>query len=161
MKITEYLAIYAAFLSTVVFAWNMHRAVPRFKVELIFGTKKINDEYVSGAYISVQNPSNHTIHLSNISILYPYKKVNILELITHLIKYRRIPLNIGWVYSSLSNYDINDGCPVALEPGKSHEILFPSSTLEEVFKKSKERIIKASVQDQLWRTVHSRKFELP
>lgn len=161
MKITEFLAIYAALLSTIVFVWNMRRAVPRFKVELIFGTDKIDGEYVSGAYISVKNPSNHTVHLSNISILYPYKKTTIIELITHALKYRRLSPSVGWVHSSLSNFEINDGCPLALKPGKSHGILFPESALEKVFEDGEERFIKASVQDQLWRTKYSRKFEYP
>jgi hypothetical protein len=163
LKVTEFLAIYAAFLSTIVFIWNIRRATPRFKVEIIFGTDKIDGEYVSGVYISAKNPSPHTIHLSNISILYPYKKINILELITHTLKYRRLPLSAGWIQPSLSNYDIDDGCPLSLEPGKSHGILVPESILEEIFKDKdcESRHIKASVQDQLWRTKYSHKFEYP
>lgn len=128
MKVTEILAIYAALLSTIVFVWNIIRATPRIKVEVIFGTDKIDGEYVSGAYISVKNPSPHTVHLSNVSILYPYKKKKIFELVTHALKYRRLPLSLGWVHSSLSNYEIEDGCPLALESGKSHGILVSEST---------------------------------
>ncbi|MGR3302355.1 MAG: hypothetical protein ACUZ8I_07600 [Candidatus Scalindua sp.] len=159
MKVTEILAIYAALLSTIVFVWNIRKAIPRVKIEVIFGTNKIDGEYVSGAYISVKNPSPHTVHLSNISILYPYKKSNIFELITHALKYRQLPLSVGWVHLSLSNYEIEDGCPLALEPGKSHGILVPENTLEKIFEDSEKRVIKAVVQDQLWRNKYSRKFE--
>ncbi|OUR83252.1 hypothetical protein A9Q82_04165 [Cycloclasticus sp. 46_120_T64] len=161
MKITEFLAIYAALLSTIVFFWNMRRAIPQYKVELIFGVDEIDGKHVSGAYISVKNPSLHTVHLSNISILYPYRKTSIIELVTHTLKFRRLPISVDWAHSSLSNFDIDDGCPFALEAGKSHDILFPESALEKVFKDSSERVIKVSVQDQLWRTKYSSKFEYP
>jgi len=101
LKVTEILAIYAALLSIIVFIWNIRRAIPRFKVEVIFGADKIDGEYVSGAYISVKNPSPHAVNLSNISILYPYKKANIFELINHALKYKRLPRSVGWVHSSL------------------------------------------------------------
>lgn len=161
MKITEILSIYAAVLSTIVFAWNMRRAIPSFKVELIFGTEKIDGEYVSGVYISVKNPSSHAVYLANISVLYPSGKRNIFEKMKHVLKYRRLPSSAGWCYSSLSNYDIDDKCPIALEPGKPIGILVPEDVLEKIFEDCEERLIKASVQDELWRNKYSRKFEYP
>lgn len=161
MKVTEILAIYAALLSTIVFVWNIIRTIPRVKIEVIFGTDKIKGEYVSGAYISIKNPSPHTVHLSNVDILYPYKKNKLIDLVMHTLKYRRLPLSVGWVHSNLSNYEIDDGCPLALEPGKSHGILVPESTLEKIFEDSERKEIKAVVQDQLWRNKYSRKFEYP
>jgi len=149
LKVTEILAIYAALLSTIVFVWNIIRATPRVKIEVIFGTDKIDGEYVSGIYISVKNPSPHTVHLSDISILYPYKKNKIFELITYTLKYRWLPLSV------------DDRCPLALESGKSHGILVPESTLEKIFEDSERREIKAVVQDQLWRNKYSRKFKYP
>jgi len=161
LKITEILSIYAALLSTIVFIWNIRRVIPNFKVEMIFGSDEIDGEFVSGAYISVKNPSPHTVHLANISILYPYREINILELIKHVFKYRRLPYKVGWVHSSLSNYEVDDKCPMALDPGKSIGILVPESVLEEVFEDSTKRVIKASVQDELWRNKYSKKFEYP
>ena len=161
MKITELLSVYAALLSTIVFLWNMRKAIPSYKVEVVFGTDKVDEEYVSGAYISVMNPSAHTVHISNISVLYPFGKRKIFEMIKHIFKYRRLPLSVGWCHSSLSNYGIDDKCPVALEPGKSIGILVPEDVLEKIFEGSEERAIKASVQDELWRNKYSRKFEYP
>lgn len=161
MKITELLSVYAAFLSTIVFAWNIRKAIPSYKVEVVFGTDKVDDEYVFGAYISVKNPSVHIVHLSNISILYPSGKTNTYEKIKYVFKYRRLPLSVGWCHSSLSNYGIDDKCPVALEPGKSIGILVPKDVLEKIFEGRKERVIKVSVQDELWRNKYSRKFEYP
>ena len=153
------MAIYAALLSTIVFIWNFYRAMPRFKIELTFGIDNVDGEYVSGVHISVKNPSPHTVHISNISILYPYKKTNIFELITYALKYRRLPHSLGWVLSSLSNYGIDDGCPLALEPGKSHNLIFPGSILEKVLKDNGKKVIKVVVQDQLWRCKYSNKIE--
>ncbi len=161
MKITELLSIYAAFLSTVVFAWNIRKAIPGYKVEIVFGTDKVDGKYVSGAYISVKNPSAHTVHLSNISILYPFGKRGIVEKIKHVFKYRRLPLTVGWCSSSLSNYEIDDKCPISLEPGKSIGILVPGEILEKIFEDCEVREIRASVQDELWRNKYSRKFEYP
>ncbi|ASK32878.1 hypothetical protein CEK62_20220 (plasmid) [Alcanivorax sp. N3-2A] len=161
MKLTEILAIYAAVLSTIVFVWNIRRAIPRFKVEIIFGTDEVDGELVVGAYISVKNPSSHTVHLSNISLLYPYRKSGLYERIKHLLKYRRFPFAAGWVHSSLSNYGIDDKCPVSLEPGKSVGIFVPEDVLEKVFEECEERSIKASAQDELWRNKYSGKFEYP
>lgn len=161
MKITEILAVYAALLSTIVFAWNMRKAIPSYKVEIVFGADKVDDEYVAGAYISVKNPSDHTVHLSNIDILYPFGKRDIFEKLKHVFKYRSLPLTVGWCSSSLSNYEIDDKCPVALEPGKSIGILVPNKVLEKILEDCEERVIKASVQDELWRNKYSSKFECP
>ena len=161
MKITEVLSVYAALLSTFVFLWNIRRAIPSYAVDVVFGTEKVDDEYISGAYISIKNPSSHTVHLSNISLLYPYRKIGIVEMIKHILTYRRLPFIAGWVHSSLSNHEIEDKCPIALESGKSIGILVPERVLEKVFEDSIERTIKVAVQDELWRTKYSRKFEFP
>ena len=156
MKVTDILAIYAALLSTIVFVWNIRRAIPRYKVEVVFGADTIDCEYVSGAYISVKNPSSHTVHLANISILYPFGKRNLFEKLKHALKYRRLPSFVGWCHSSLSNYDIDDKCPIALEPGTSIGVFVPEDVLEKIFEDCEERLIKASVQDKLWRNKYSR-----
>ncbi|WP_419615104.1 hypothetical protein [Thiolapillus sp.] len=127
----------------------------------MFGADTIDCEYVSGAYISVKNPSSHTVHLANISILYPFGKRNLFEKLKHALKYRRLPSFVGWCHSSLSNYDIDDKCPIALEPGTSIGVFVPEDVLEKIFEDCEERLIKASVQDKLWRNKYSRKFEYP
>ena len=160
MKITELLAMYAACLSTIVFIWNVIRAIPRVKVKIVFGTSEVEGEYMSGVYISIQNPSSHTVHLSNISILYPYKKDRFIDLIAHILKYRQFPWNVGWVHSNLSNYELEDKCLLSLEAGKSHNVFVPQGVLEKIFEHSERREIKAVVQDQLWRNRYSRKFKV-
>ena len=91
LKFTDYLAIYGALLSTLVFFWNVKRAIPRVNVKLIFGLEKVHDEYEAGVFIFVQNPSSSAVHLSNISILYPYRKSGIVARLSHIAKFRRFP----------------------------------------------------------------------
>jgi hypothetical protein len=154
------LAIYAAGLSTVVFIWNVARTIPRVKVKIVFGTEKVDEGYLSGVYIFVQNPSPHTVHLATIHILYPYKKNGMKERIGHLLRFKRLPWHVDWVHSSLSNYGLVDGCPLSLEAGKSHNVFVPQQILDKILADSERREIKAVVQDQLWRNKYSRKFKV-
>lgn len=161
MKTTEIFSIYAACLSTIVFIWNVKRSIPKFKVRIVFGGEEIDGEYVSGIYISIKNPFPHTIHLSNVSLLYPYEKSKWIDLVTHVLKYRRFSKSVCWVHTSLSNYELDDKCPLALESGQSHNVFVPDEILEKILEDSYQREIKAVVQDQLWRNKYSRKFEYP
>jgi hypothetical protein len=161
LEVTKILAIYAACLSTVVFIWNIVRTIPRYKVDIIFGTTEIEGEFKDGVYVSIKNPSPHTVHLSNVSLLYPHKKVNLIELVKFALKYRRFSRAVGWVHTSLSNYKVDDKCPTALESGRSHNVFVPHDVLEEILKDCESRQIKAVVQDQLWRNKYSGRFEYP
>ena len=122
LKLTEYLAIYAAALSTFVFLWNVLQSKAKVKVDLIYGIEGEGDELKSGVYIFVRDLSSHQIHLSNLSLLYPYRVVGLKERIAYLWAYKRFPSRIGWVSTSLSNYSIEDGCPICFEPRKSHSV---------------------------------------
>ena len=161
LDVTPLLAIYGAALSTAVFIWNVLRATPRFKVDLIFGIEEVGGEVVSGAHISIKNPSGSTVHIGNVSLLYPFEDVGLWDYVMHVVRFKRMPRSVGWVHSALSNFDIDDGCPMALEPGKSHGILVPEKVLEQIFEDSTERKIKAVAQDQLWRDKYSRPMEYP
>lgn len=161
MDLTKILAIYAAFLSTAVFAWNVSRARPKIRVKLIFTVEQVEGEYVHGVRVAVQNPSQHTVHLSNISLLYPWRRPKAKDYLEHIFRFRRWPGRMGWVHTSLSNYDIEDGCPVALEPGTSHSVLVPEGKLEKLLVDARKRRFSAVVQDALWRNKYSPTFEYP
>jgi hypothetical protein len=75
LKMTDYLAVYAAVLSTLVFLWNVLQSRPRIKVDLISGIEGSGDSVTSGIYVFVRNLSSYDIHLSNIDILYPYTNI--------------------------------------------------------------------------------------
>lgn len=161
MKGTEILAIYAAFLSTIVFVWNILRTIPRFKVDILFGVDSDEEEARHGVFIFARNPSPHTVHLAAIDILFPYGKRNLMDLVIHIFQYRRFPRAVGWIHSSLSLYGIDDGCPVALKAGKSHKVFISNEVLEEIMKDSEKRELRACIQDQLWRNKYSKIIEYP
>lgn len=161
MKLTEALAIYAACLSSIVFLWNVAKGIPRYKVDITYGSTEEEGDYKFGIYIAVRNPSSHTVHLANISLMYPYRTGGFFEKVSHVFKYRRLPTTVGWVHSSLSNYEVDDKCPVALEPGKSHMVFISEDVVERVLDDCTQREIKAVVQDQLWRNKYSSVFQYP
>ena len=159
MKTTDYLAIYAAVLSTLVFFWNVLQSRPRVRVDLVHGLEGTGDAVRSGIYIFVRNLSSHDVHLTNIDILYPYRIADLQERLAHLWRFRRLPRTVGWVHSSLSNYSLESGCPVCLEARTSHKVFIPQPVLEEMLSKATDRTLMAGAHDQLWNTVYSRKFK--
>jgi hypothetical protein len=158
LKITDYLAIYAAILSSVVFLWNVLQSRPRFKVDLLFGVDTVEGVTTSGVSIVVRNTSSHDIHLAAIGLLYPYTKVGIKERLLHLWRYKRWPRRVGWCHTGLSNYSIKDGCPMCLEARKSHHVLVPKEIVERVLSEATGDKLIATVQDQLWNNIYSRPF---
>lgn len=161
LKVTDYLAIYAAVLSTLVFLWNVLQSRPRVRVDLIHGIEGTGDAMRSGVYIFVRNLSSHDVHLANIDILYPYRVVGLKERIVHMWKFRRWPRRLGWVHSSLANYSLESGCPVCLEARKSHSVFIPQPALESMLAEATDRTLMAGAQDQLWNNVYSGKFKCP
>ena len=159
MKITEVLAIYAACLSTLVFLWNISKATPEFKVDLIHGLEEKGDEYIGGLYITVRNPSSHKIHLAGLDLLYQSEKSSILKKLIHLYKYKNWSGSIGWVHCILSHYDINDKCPTELDAGQSHRVFVPEDTINKIIGQGINRKIRAKAQDQLWRDKYSKPLE--
>ena len=161
MKLTEYLAIYAAVLSSIVFLWNISRSIPKYKIDIMFGVKGNDADMEHGVYIGVRNPSSQTVHLASFGLLYKYANPGIIEKAKFLVKYRRLPKTVGWVQTSLSNYDIEDECPISLDSGKSHSAFIPNSVLERILDDSVDRKIRGHVQDQLWRDKYSSEFLYP
>ncbi len=161
MNYTEVLAIYGAILSTGIFIWNIYSNRARVKVKLIFSTIEVDGGYKSGISIYVQNPTSHTIPVSNIQILYPYRIVGLLDYVEHFWEYRRFPKRIGWVHTALSQYGINDNCPFSLEPLQAKSVFISDEKLKLIFSDATSREIKAVVQDQLWQNVYSETFKIP
>ena len=159
LKITDYLAVYAAILSSAVFLWNVLQSRPRLKVDLLFGVDTIEGVTTSGVSIVVRNTSSRDIHLAAIGLLYPYIKVGTKEKLVHLWRYKRWPRRVGWCHTSLSNYSIEDGCPMCLEARKSHHVLVPKEIIQKVLSEATQDNLIATVQDQLWNNVYSRPFK--
>lgn len=159
MRLTEYLAIYGALLSTIVAMWSIVRSLPKIRVLLIYASEEPEGEIQHGIGISIQNPSTCVAHITNVSFLYRYKNSNFIEQIKHYIEYKRISRCVGWCHSSLSDYGIKDGCPVSIEPGKAHWIFIPGEALEELFEDATSRELRVVVQDELWRNKYSKILE--
>ncbi len=155
MKVTEFLAIYAAALSTTVFLWNLSRSRSRIAVKLVLGVSDGAGEVQSGAYIAIQNVSPHTVHLSSLSILYPYRNANLIDKVTHLFRYRRLPRTVGWVHTKLDYFSVEDKLPISLEARQSHHVFVPDPVLDRILHDAIRREIRANVQDALWRSTYS------
>lgn len=152
MKGTDWLAIYAAVLSTAVFVWEVIRTRPKVRARLLFG---LHPELGPGAYAFFQNVSGHTVHLSGVDALYRSETASPFEVIAFLFKYKRLSRTIGWVHTSLKYYDVSDGCPVPIEPGNAHQIFLPEKVIEDILSGGISRELKLKSSDMLWRTSYS------
>src|ERR1035441_7189066 len=102
MRLTDGLAIYGASLSTATAVWNYFRTRSQVRVILIYALETIQGESQHGVGISIQNISTQTVHISNVSFLYPYRKSTFRDKVEHLVRFKRIPRNDGWCHSGLS-----------------------------------------------------------
>lgn len=161
MELTDYLAVYGAGLSTAIAVWNYFRSRPKVRVLLTFATGGVDGEVTGGVGISVQNPSTHTAHITNVSFLYSSTVSTFRDRIKHLVKFKRVPRNHGWCHTALSNYGLSDGCPVSIEPGKAHWIFVPDNVIQKLLSDAISPHVKVVVQDALWRNKYSRKFKYP
>lgn len=130
-------------------------ARPRLRVKLLPGSKMEGDEFVFGAYVSIQNVSAHTIHVSHLSLLYPYQDASLKEKLLHLVKYRRLPKTVGWVHTSPEYFDVDHGLPVSVEARSSHDVFIPEAALEKIFEDAVVHRIRAVAQDALWQNTYS------
>ncbi|MFC6633648.1 hypothetical protein [Microbulbifer taiwanensis] len=160
MKLTEYLAIYAAALSTIVFFWNILSSRPRLRIRILPGTHGDDENIEMGVHISVQNTSAHVIHVSNSSVLYPHMTTTLMDKVKHLIKYKRLCTTVGWVHSDLSYYDVKDKFPASIEARKPHDIFIPERALGNILTDASSREIRFGVQDALWRSTYSKSFKI-
>lgn len=100
----------------------------------------------------------HTAHLNCVGLLYPFRKVPLRNQIEHLAKYRGFPTRQGGCQTRLEFYGLDAGCPVSIEPHKSHALFIPQSVLEELREESIKPQIMVMAQDALWRNRYSKPF---
>lgn len=159
MKITDYLAIYAASLSTLVFVWNFIQSRPRVKVNFTFAVEVTDNGIAHGVNIFVRNVSSYELHLTSIDLLYSYMTPTLMDRLSHAWRFKTLPRRIGWVHASLSTFAVDSGCPMSLGPRKSHRVFIPQSSVDQVLSEASGPAIIACVHDQLWNRVYSRKFD--
>lgn len=161
MELTDYLAVYGAGLSTAIAIWNTLRALPKIRVQLIYAIESVDGKPQSGMGIFIQNPSTQTAHITSVSFLFQHSIPTLKSFIQYVVKFKRSPRKLSWCHSGLSNFGLDSGCPISIEPGKSHKIIVPEEVLEELLSGAVSRHIKVQVQDALWRNKYSKKFEWP
>jgi hypothetical protein len=122
VKLTDYLAVYGAGLSTLMAVWNYARSRPQIRVRLIAALETIDSEVQHGVGISVQNRSPQTVHISGVSILYPLQTPTLREKLADIVRNRRLPRSVGWCHCNLVFYGVQHGCPASIESGKAHYI---------------------------------------
>lgn len=159
MGLTDYLAIYGAILSTAVFVWNALRTTPRFKLRIAYAADGRGKKVRSGIGVSIQNPSSQPVHINGLSFLYPYRRVGLIDRIRDAIRFKNIFLRSGWCYASFSLYETSCGCPVTVEPGKSHYVFVPEEALKRVLRSAIRRSLRVVAQDALYRNSESPIFD--
>ncbi len=160
MRLTDFLAIYGASLSTAIAVWNYFRTRPKIRVLLVLGVGEVEGKSQTGIYISIQNASTQPVHITNVSFLYPYASWTFRDRLKHLIRHKRIPRKYGWCHSSLSLHGVDDGCPISIEPGRSHGIFVRHEVLDGLLESAQSRCVKVVVQDALWRNTYSKALDL-
>lgn len=161
MRLTDFLAIYGAGLSTATAFWNYFRARPAVRVLLTPALETVEGELQHGIGISIQNLSGQTVHIAHVSLLYPLESSTLQDKLRHLIRFKRISRTDGWCHCSLSLLGVEDGCPASIEPGKSHWIFVRHEVLERILERAQSHRLKAVVQDPLWRNKYSKAFNYP
>lgn len=156
MRPTDYLALYGALLSTVVFVWNVSRALPKLKVRLAH--TETGSGMCTGVVASIQNHSAHPVRITRVSILLPFRSKRIRRKLVHLLWHRRWLRTIGWYHAPLSAYGVDDQCPLTVEPGHSHVVFLPADAVESLLGRAMGRQFRVVVQDALWRDTYSHPF---
>ena len=86
----DWIAVYAALLSTFIFVreWRDRRA--RLKVIVSHGVDSDKHDDVC-AVIRISNIGHRPLVLFSVGLMWKYRRVTLSERIRHLIRYRRIP----------------------------------------------------------------------
>jgi len=151
---TDWIATYAALVSTVVFWWQLKQSRPQVKVVVMLG---FQDDSL-GAWITVQNLSTHPLNLAGINVLYPWEVVGFKRRIKNAITYRRWNRYSGWVNTFLTNYGHEVDLPGSVGPYNSCSVFIPERILKAMFKDATEHKIVVRVQDALSRDHYSNEF---
>lgn len=156
----DIIAIYAAFLSTFVFLWNVYNSRSKISVEVTHGADDIDGKFRNGIYVFIKNPSPHKVYVTSVSLAYPYKEVKFIDRLKHISTYKRVHRYIEWVHTHLVFDGINTGLPVAIEPRNAHSIFVPEENLKEMLSDCINNTFVAVVQDALWRNKYSPVFKM-
>ncbi len=156
----DFLAIYAAILSTLVFLWNVRKSRSKFKVIVVHGNSEIDEKIKFGVYVSVQNTSHNVVFINAASVLYPYRRSTFWSKLWHLVRFRNSPISVGWIHTSPSYENIETGLPIVIQPGDSHGFLLPAAALNELTKDRSRSEIRLAIQNAHGQNTYSKKFSI-
>lgn len=153
MKPTEWVAIYAAIVSTVALLWNISASRSVVRVSITAGITESDFGY----YIGLANPSGHTVHINSVALVHNYRPVTLWERIAFVLRFRRNPRFCGWVHTSAPLNGLKTGVPVSIEARSSHMFFIPEAALREAVRSEPRSTgkIAARAQDALWRNRYS------
>ena len=161
MKLTDYLAMYAAFISTFVLVWNIRNSRPDFKVKLMHGIGESKDGTRGmGLFAYVENSSSKPVFIKPIGFLTLSEKPSLWSRFKHTIKYKRYVRAQGWVHGHLDGYGIEQETETKLEPGQSFSVFISMETFNQIAQKSGTRTIRAFAQNALGENRYSSSIEV-
>lgn len=159
LKVTDYLAIYGALLSTGVFVWTLWRARKRIAVSLVPSFGKATDGSDGNGYvIMIRNLSTVPVQISNVGLSWPTRKPTMRGRLRYLIRYRRIRW-INWTHASLPPTSVAR-TPVVVESGQSHLVWIDREGLAYLRERAIGDPVAATVSDGVYRRYRSRPTEL-
>lgn len=151
-KVTDWIAVYAAALSTWVFFWQVRQGKPRIKVAVVPGI--VDGDF--GAFISIQNRSAHAVNLTTCSLVYPWRKLTKVNWLKAAWQTRTVPKRLGWIHGFLPE-GVDSGLPTQVAPHNAHTIFVPEATLFDLLGTSAKKVV-FKVQDALWKDHFSDEF---
>lgn len=95
LTFTDYLAVYAAILSTAVFLWSIAQSRPRFVVDLLPGVDTAKGSARLGVYVMIRNVSSHDVHLAAVDMVNLYTDVSLRDRLAHMVRFKSLPLRVG------------------------------------------------------------------
>jgi hypothetical protein len=180
MELRDWGTIYAAVLSTAVFAWNWRNSKPKFSIDIVHGAATIDGTMKRGVYVFIKNPSPHKVNISSVSLLYPYrdapffKEVErmrrsehsrlkrywaVLKEVKRVLNWRHGRYSY-WVHTHFPFDGIDTALPRTIEPRDSHKIFIPEENLKDVFSESTTGQFAAVAHNSLWDRAYSAPFKM-
>ncbi|MDP3634110.1 hypothetical protein [Phenylobacterium sp.] len=158
MKITDYLAIYGAALSTAVFLWTVGKARRRLTVRMTPGILSGDDD-TAGFYavVHIVNRQSVSIRADHVGILWPYRKVTFWAKLKHVARYRSGWATVGWVHGALPT-STKAELPKVIEAGHSHMVWVRHEELEAALSGDQARRCMACVSDGVGQRFYSNHF---
>lgn len=151
----DWVALYGAVLSTIIFAREWITSRSKLRVTVAHG---VSDQFKEACMVvRVSNHGHRPLRLFHVGLLWKYRAVGWRDRVWDAIRYKRFR-HIGWVHGTLPPADPDHNFPCIIEPLQSADFWVPFSAIDEASADDRNIII-ASAQDALGRNSYSRPFQ--